>query len=165
MRVCSWQASAEFALLAGFRATSGTSHCESFLLCDVHALHHARLPTNTMVNCDHRAILPGAHDDGRGARPGSGISAAMFRITPRVRDPLSRHHPMFEQSAKNGNRSPGPPLMEPGGLPDWNVQNSRRSRNLYIGLTSESQRRMKFLTNLTKASSCGLISIDSRRTA
>jgi len=31
---------------------------------------------------------------------------------------FSRNHTMFKQSAPNGNQSPGPPLMEPGELPD-----------------------------------------------
>src|SRR5579871_5457414 len=37
MGVCAWQASAEFALFARFRATGGTTHRQCFLLCDFHA--------------------------------------------------------------------------------------------------------------------------------
>jgi hypothetical protein len=50
MRVCSWQASAEFALFAGFRATGGTSHCQRFLLCDAHAYTmHGCQPTRWSI--------------------------------------------------------------------------------------------------------------------
>jgi len=50
MRVCSWQASAEFALFAGFRATGGTSHYQRFLLCDVHAYTmHGCQPTRWSI--------------------------------------------------------------------------------------------------------------------
>src|SRR5579872_3178981 len=50
MRVCSRQASAEFALFSRLRAARGTTHRQRFLLCDFHAYTmHGCSPTRWSI--------------------------------------------------------------------------------------------------------------------
>jgi hypothetical protein len=62
MRVRSWQACAEFTIFARFRATGETTHCQRFLLCDVHAytMHGCqptRWPIVTIAQSSPRRII------------------------------------------------------------------------------------------------------------
>src|SRR5579872_498032 len=111
-----------------------------------------------MVNCDHRAILPEAHHHIESGQPERNLSGNVPDRFPRLRDPFRGAIPCSSNQPRTKNRPQDHRWIQED-CPTPDVQNSRRFRNLHIGPTPKSLRRMKLPTNLTKTSSCELISV------
>jgi len=172
MRFCSWQASAEFAFFARLRTARGTTHRQRFLLRDFHAYTmHGCQPTRwsivTIARSYRRRIISVERVDHQCYRrrlQAYVVAPSLFLgAIPCSTNWLRKQTKFLNHRQLKHERRPirtAPNLRQRLGSHMSLTPKSLRCPSRHISPTAKSRRWMKFLTSLTRASSCGLISVE-----